>query len=222
MSNMVLLCCCLLPRSPYGPAFNLVNHNQTQANVRLQWASPQRSNHRPDMLEKNITELEEVEGSRLAMELIAIRDINQNEEIFLDYGDEWEAAWKEHVRNWKPLEGAEHYISSYEMEERSEPLRTEFEQMRNPYPSNVNLKFDRAFENPNGNWKQMMKEGMDLIQYREKQEKFLDKCEILRYKEVDGRILYTAAIPEEHESKKYILLSCLSSEGLSPRTHNII
>ena len=154
------------------------------------------------MLEKNITELEEVKGSKLAMELVAIRDINANEEIFLDYGDEWEKAWQEHVRNWKPQEGAEQYISSYEMDKRPEPLRTEFEQMKNPYPSNLSLKFDRAFEKANGDWKRFLKEGnsLDLIKYKEEKEASLDKCDIMRYREVDGRFLYTAVIPVEHES----------------------
>lgn len=154
----------------------------------------------PELLNKNVTELEDVESSRLAMELVAIRNINPDEEIFLDYGDEWEKAWQDHVQNWKPIEDAEEYISSYEMDARLEPLRTEFEQMKNPYPSNLSLKFDRGFEYPK--WRKVMEEGGDLIEFRETEEKYLTNCEMMRRREVDGRILYTAVIRENDDDDK--------------------
>jgi hypothetical protein len=61
--------------SPYGPVFNVINHNQTLANVKLQWASPERSNHHPDLLQKEIPHFFNVTSSMLAMELITLRDI---------------------------------------------------------------------------------------------------------------------------------------------------
>jgi hypothetical protein len=70
--------------SPYGPVFSMINHNHTLANVRLQWALPERSNHHPEMLEKSVDYLESEYGARVAMELIALRDIQSGEEIFLD------------------------------------------------------------------------------------------------------------------------------------------
>ncbi|OEU11016.1 hypothetical protein FRACYDRAFT_246118 [Fragilariopsis cylindrus CCMP1102] len=36
----------------------------------------------------------------LSMEIIALRDIKPGEEIFIDYGKEWENAWLEHVKTW--------------------------------------------------------------------------------------------------------------------------
>lgn len=36
----------------------------------------------------------------LSMEIVASRDILEGEEIFIDYGEKWEEAWLEHVRNW--------------------------------------------------------------------------------------------------------------------------
>jgi hypothetical protein len=83
---------------PYGPMVNLINHNQTQANVALQWADPWRGNHMPDLLEHPLEELESDETAKLAMELVAIRDILPGSEIFLDYGNAWEAAWQHHVQ----------------------------------------------------------------------------------------------------------------------------
>lgn len=40
----------------------------------------------------------------LDMEIVALRDIAPGEEVFLDYGLDWENAWNAHVRNWKPSE----------------------------------------------------------------------------------------------------------------------
>jgi hypothetical protein len=40
--------------------------------------------------------------STIAFDVIATRDINVDEEVFIDYGIEWETAWQDHVRNWKP------------------------------------------------------------------------------------------------------------------------
>jgi hypothetical protein len=197
----------------YGPGFNLINHNRTLANVRLQWASPERSNHHPDLLEKNVTQLEKVESSKLAMELVTLRDIHPDEEFFLDYGDEWEEAWDQHVRTWKPVEGADEYVSALEMEASNETLRTEFEQMIEPYPSNLSIKFDRAFALRNGEWRKIMHVNGDLERYREKEERNLDKCEIMRYREGNGRILYTAVIPKEENSKISILIEDLPREA---------
>ena len=36
------------------------------------------------------------------MEVVALRAIEPNEEIFIDYGPSWEEAWKRHVETWKP------------------------------------------------------------------------------------------------------------------------
>jgi hypothetical protein len=36
----------------------------------------------------------------LAFEVVAIRDIQPGEEIFMDYGSAWEKAWNQHVANW--------------------------------------------------------------------------------------------------------------------------
>jgi hypothetical protein len=39
--------------------------------------------------------------STMVLDVVATSDINPDEEIFIDYGAEWEAAWKRHVENWK-------------------------------------------------------------------------------------------------------------------------
>lgn len=38
----------------------------------------------------------------LSLEIVALRSIEQDEEIFIDYGEAWEQAWKQHIAKWKP------------------------------------------------------------------------------------------------------------------------
>ena len=59
----------------------------------------------------------------------------------MDYGPEWEEAWNEHVRTWKPPLGSD-YVYPRDMD-LTEPFRTEKEQEKEPYPENLMMTFDR-------------------------------------------------------------------------------
>jgi hypothetical protein len=68
---------------PYGPIVNHVNHNQTMVNVRIQWADPARGNQMMHLLEEPLeTGLQkDSKTAKLAFEMIALRDIAENEEV---------------------------------------------------------------------------------------------------------------------------------------------
>lgn len=58
------------------------------------------------------------------MELIAIRDIEIDEEIFIEYGDAWVNAWNEHVEKWangnvgeRAGKASDHFTACYYWEE---------------------------------------------------------------------------------------------------------
>ena len=56
------------------------------------------------------------------LEYVALREIQEGEEVLVDYGTEWEAAWDEHVKTWKPVE---EYISPYDLNKNVDiPLKT--------------------------------------------------------------------------------------------------
>jgi SET domain len=134
---------------PYGPIVSYVNHNQSLANVRLQWASPYKGNVQALFHETVAHIKSSYSSARLAMELVATREIRAGEEIFMDYGDEWEAAWQSHVTSWKPVPGAAVYTSAVQLNSfyrrQSLPLRTAFqEEERQLYPANVQLMCDIA------------------------------------------------------------------------------
>merc|ERR1712232_1025295 len=43
----------------------------------------------------------------VSFEIFATRDIQEGEEIFMDYGLEWETAWDDHIAQWKPPTGGD-------------------------------------------------------------------------------------------------------------------
>ena len=182
--------------SPYGPVFGLINHNQTLANVRLVWASPQRSQHKPERLEEEVAMFEGYTSSQLAMELVATKDVAEGDEIFLDYGDEWEAAWQEHVTQWKPEPGSDDYLSACEMNRHyNHTFRTEFEQMHDPYPSNLMIKFHKffIFNDFRAQWLHENPYPVQKI-LSEWYEKKSVQCDVLRRQHVGTRVLYAIAL----------------------------
>jgi len=125
--------------TPYGSMVNYINHasDGRKPNVKVVWPDEEMVAHKPDFLERNITTIRyTLDKIGLSFDYIALRDIQEGEEILMDYGPAWEAAWKKHVEEWKPLEGADEYVHSTEWP-KDEPLRTIKELEHNPYPDNL-------------------------------------------------------------------------------------
>jgi hypothetical protein len=124
---------------PYGPMINLVNHAPiAKANVRLQWSDSDELHQRgKELLTQPLDDVKSYNQSGLLLELVATRDILNGEEIFLDYGVDWQKAWADHVQQWKPTEDADTYTPSYVMDDVVSTLRLESELVDHPYPDNV-------------------------------------------------------------------------------------
>ncbi|CAJ1942276.1 unnamed protein product [Cylindrotheca closterium] len=199
--------------SPYGPAFNLINHNQTRVNVKLQWALPKRSNHFPEMLEKDPSYFSDIKSAKLAMEVVALRDIEPDEEILLDYGEEWEAAWQNHVQTWNPVPDAHDYVSAAEMNKRPERLRTEFEQIYDPYPSNLAIVFKESYEHNMGPYRDTKEIGHKNVKFSTGDSN-KHTCEILSAKPLYKRTVYTAVLGIGGEgAEEMVLLENLPREA---------
>ncbi len=186
---------------PYGLLTGLINHAKTP-NVKLRWSDPKRSAHSPEWLNKTIEELAEQKFSVLSMEFVALRDIEADEEVVMDYGEEWEAAWNAHVASWSPDEEAASYVSSSELNEGNETtiLRTVFQQFTDPYPDVVYIGFDLAFST--GDWKEGWKDGTSMERTTVWDKEFAT-CDVLSigYND-DGNAFYTT-IYWNDESGKY-------------------
>ena len=92
---------------PYGVNVNYINHQSDRSsgkgpNVKLVWTEAKY--HFSELLEftpENLRVREDEEIIfRLGMDVIANRDIEADEEIFVDYGIEWENEWNKHVQSW--------------------------------------------------------------------------------------------------------------------------
>jgi SET domain len=133
---------------PTGALVPLINHSD-EPNAKIIWSS--HSNHQKMWLTMTPQELMEEENMNIGLliEIVATRDIAEGEEIFIDYGPAWKAAYQAHVADWQaklasgsisaawPLRAAD-----LNQEHRDAVFRTVEEQKVQPYPENVEL---RAF-----------------------------------------------------------------------------
>ena len=121
---------------PYTSPSAYINHGRGPvANVMVRWSDASSTpNHNARWLEEDVDFLKGTVGVGLSIDFVATRDIHPGEEVFLDYGPEWEAAWEEHAGGWSPPPGSEGYVPASSL---GEPLRTLDEQSSEPYPDNV-------------------------------------------------------------------------------------
>lgn len=71
--------------------------------------------------------MEEIAEERVrgvSMEIVALRDLEPGEEVYMDYGIEWEEAWEKHVANWRPpsKQEIEPFVSAKEANEQGKSL----------------------------------------------------------------------------------------------------
>lgn len=131
-SKSTLLLC------PYTSPSAYINHNSKEPNAKVVWAKKGTPNFQHDWLNDDIEFLKTMEVIGLSVDFVAIRDIQPGEEVFIDYGPEWEKAWDTYMKNWKPQPDSENYISGTELQsDLSVPLRTTKEQESEPYSNNV-------------------------------------------------------------------------------------
>lgn len=128
--------------SPYGSMVNYINHASSdlnlEPNVRVVWPDTEMMAHKPAWLEKDVSFLTyTLEKIGLSFDYVALRDIDEGEEILMDYGKDWEAAWKEHVTQWEDNRPKDTDVYVHSSLWTEETLRTENELKENPYPSNL-------------------------------------------------------------------------------------
>lgn len=129
--STVLLC-------PYTSPSAYINHSSESPNVRVEWADEGTLGHNAVWLDESADFLKRQSHVGLSVNFVATRDIRPGEEVFLDYGAEWQQAWDDYVEQWIPPDGSDRHINAYELEkDRSLLLRTATEQHSDPYPGNI-------------------------------------------------------------------------------------
>jgi hypothetical protein len=120
---------------PYGPGVNLINHDSQNPNVYIRWSTNHM--HHSQWLDLPQDQMfQMIYPGGLMLEVVALRDIGPNEELFMDYGSDWEEAWKKHVQEWKPLPDTSKYVYPGDID-RLAPFRTVKEQRDDPYADNL-------------------------------------------------------------------------------------
>jgi len=116
-SSSLLLC-------PYSNIF--INHSK-EPNAKVVWSTDPVF-HNASLLKEPVSIFDNIWSTKLSFEYIAIKEIYEGDEILIDYGDEWQEAWDNHVEKWKPVENAKTYISSQQLNSNpSLPIPTEEE-----------------------------------------------------------------------------------------------
>lgn len=131
---------------PSGTISSLINHSK-KPNAKMKWSDhPAHQRHWYDIAPEDLLQ-EETMYIGLMIEIVALRDIKEGEEITIDYGDDWAAAWDEHVKEWK--DKVAKGVISKEWPLRALDLNEQYNQKifknpeeikMDPYPGNVFLK----------------------------------------------------------------------------------
>jgi len=142
VSDSTLLLC------PYGAGISYINHNQSQANVRIEWADPAHLMvHNQTAVEVGtLDDLSVSPRPQLGFQYVATRDITTGEELFLDYGDAWERAWNEHAAQFPRSATPPIYASAHYWNHQFDTfaVRTADEQELDPYPDNLQIRCHTA------------------------------------------------------------------------------
>lgn len=122
---------------PYSSVVNYINHMRETPNAMIRWSSS--PYHHQDWMNFTVDDMKMESRAGLMMEYVATRDILPGEEIFIDYGEDWDRSWRKHVKRWKPVLGQDSYIPASEMNYKMAPITTAFEESSLSYPPNIEV-----------------------------------------------------------------------------------
>jgi hypothetical protein len=128
---------------PYGPGVNYLNHHAAP-NVEVRWATDF-AGHDAKLLETVSLEALQELPPQFALDYVALRDIEVGEELFLDYGTDWEDAWTTYQEEWEKEERTSEwktYRSAHVWNDlfADTMLRTPDEQLLDSYPSHLDIR----------------------------------------------------------------------------------
>jgi hypothetical protein len=130
---------------PVSSGINLINHAD-EPNAKLAWSD--HPAHHKAWFALNPMDLVEPENTHLGLlvEVVALRDIEEGEEVFLDYGEPWKQAWRAHEKSWSEANGGSvlpknwpSRAADFNEEFSVKPFKLESELDQEPYPENVAL-----------------------------------------------------------------------------------
>lgn len=153
---------------PYGLQNGLINHS-TKPNTKIQWAEHMQ---KPEWKDMPVREWGWRNHNGLSFDYVALRDIEVGDEILIDYGDEWEEAWQQHVREFdRPRRN---YRPAFELNREVDlRIRTMYEESYSHhgvrvYCRQTYLKLDGLQLEKRVKFKDEKEEGLELCRVRER------------------------------------------------------
>jgi hypothetical protein len=132
---------------PLGSHVASINHHPAglSPNAYITWSKDKSIPNQHDYHDVTVQEMAKVNRIVIVMKVVALRDIAKGEEIFLDYGKEWQDAWNTHYDKWTQTHQHHHKLSSswpLKAEDmrrayQNKPFETRDTSARNPYPPTV-------------------------------------------------------------------------------------
>jgi len=149
---------------PVGAVASYINNapSKDQINAKMVW-SDHVENHQ-DLFDEELVAF--IDMGKLVIEIVATKDIEEGEEVFIDYGDEWRTAWDRHVKVWNankedswPMQALD-----FNQEHKTKPFRTIEDE---PYPDNVMVKCFLMVKKPTGDEVEIDEEGRKIRNWSE-------------------------------------------------------
>ena len=133
---------------PYGSGINYINHasesssSAQKPNLRLEWSNDGSIHHDSSWLDTTPEEMQylQKQGVKLSIDYVATRDIDAGEELFIDYGDKWDQAWKHHVEEWNRPKEVLTAADWNNPKLRDVPILTMDEWQDGVYPNNIQIR----------------------------------------------------------------------------------
>lgn len=124
-SNLMLL--------PLAPMVNYVNHasDKSKLNAFLRWSTHDDIYNDHDLHDRELAKWRTKHTRPITMELVALRDIKEGEEILINYGDDWEKAFREYKEKWV----SDHGDSNAKWPMKALELRSSYK--TKPYPVGI-------------------------------------------------------------------------------------
>lgn len=114
---------------PYDPVTPYINHDGEAPNAKITWSQDPAYDNAA-WRERPVRFFDNVWRGGLAFEYVALADIEPGDEVTIDYGEQWEAAWVTHVQRWQPRASLEDLAQNFSI---PIPIRGEDHDLRRRY-----------------------------------------------------------------------------------------
>lgn len=179
---------------PISPVVTQINHAPPEkANARLSWSNNLFWGNSPDLQDLTPEELSQYHHVGITLELYALRDIEQGDEVFIDYGFLWEEAWNDYMQNYEKVDWP---IKAYDLkgEYVEKPYKTKAERERKPYPKGVQTACFIIEEDMPDGLRNVNEKGDDIVLFSGPK----------KFEEFTGNKMYMCDIIDRESSKDFL------------------